>query len=159
MPQKTKKGKYIYRKTKEISFDNIYCVDKDEMKPLIEKYHSDNGDPLLFTNSPICSFAESYFRDKVNFTKTTVKHPFILYSFERYGTHTDAYRKELQDRIISIVNSVEKYGYAKGKYSDKIVCVCVRKDGGYYLISGKHRAAACVAVGMKKIKCNVYKEK
>jgi len=155
---KLKKGKYKFLKVKKIKSDELFSLYKKILEPLVEKYHRHDGDPWLFYNTPIYLFAKEYVDDKKNFVKNLDRSFFVLCSMKRYNYYEEKYKKELAKRIMKIVDSIKKNGYAKGKYKHDLIGIIKREIKGYSLISGKHRAAACLALGMKIIKCNLYKK-
>ncbi len=155
---KLKKGKYKFVKRIKIQSGELYSAPKPGLKVFVEKYNRQDGNPLLFYNTPIYLFAKDYVDNQRGFAARASESRFVKYSMERYNVYTKKYEIELVDRIVSIVKSVRKHRYAKGKFRDKLICVIPRKGGGYELISGKHRAAACLAIGMNRIKCNVYQQ-
>lgn len=152
-----KKGKYKFLRRDFIKFKNLYYVYKPELDHLIKKYHIlNNGDSMLFVNSPIYDFAVKYVTDSLSFASDFENYVFVLYSMERYSCYDKSYAHQLSRRMMNIVDSIRKNGYACGKFKNKLVCVCVRESGGYEVISGKHRLAACLALGTKKVMCNIY---
>jgi len=155
---KLKKGKYRFVRIMKVSSSQLYSLRKSPLDKLVKKYHLHDGNPWLFYNTPIYLFAKDYVANKKGFKNRAMKAPFVQYSMERYNVYTEQYKNNLIQRVISIVKSIKKHRYAKGKYRNKLICVIKRKDGGYELISGKHRAAACLALGMDAIKCNLYKK-
>ena len=154
---KLKKGKYKFVKTVDIDANSLYSVNKPSLSHFVEKYHLKNGDPLLFYNTPIYLFAKSCVDDPKAFARDAGDSSFVQCSMERYNVHTKEYLDELVERMASIVNSIKKHGYAKGKFKNKLIGV-VKNGSRYELISGKHRAAACLSLGIKKVKCNLYKD-
>lgn len=155
---KLKKGKYKFIKVVKIKSDELYSIHKSSLDKFVKKYHRHEGDPLLFYNTPIYLFAKDYIDNKQGFAERARKSPFVQCSMERYNVYTKKYEKELVSRMMNIVRSIRKYRYSRGKFRNKLICVVIKKGGGYELISGKHRAAACLALGMEIIKCNLYKQ-
>ncbi len=133
-------------------------MDKPELCHVVAKYHLHDGNPLQFYNTPIYLCAKDYVRDPKNFTRTLSDSIFVQYSMDRYNYYADEYAKELGRRIRHIVDSINKHGYSKGKYKNKLICVIKKSSKHYVLISGKHRAAACLALKIKKITCNLYED-
>lgn len=153
-----KKGKYKLVKEKTISFDEIYFNSKPELRELVEKYHGTDGDRLLFKNNPIALAAKAYVDNGDEFWSYLKESPFFKMSCERYNCSGDDYLQAIGNRIIDIIKSIKKHGYSQGKFKDKAVGVVIKDNGGYEIISGKHRAAACFALGIKEIKCKTYKK-
>ena len=67
---------------------------------------------------------------------------------------------------MKIVDSIKKHGYAQGKFNKPRYLINVTRGfvspngddaTGYTLLSRKHRAAACVALGMKHIRVKILK--
>lgn len=160
---KLKKGLYQLIGTKYVDTDKIYFRFKENHAGLINKYHINGcGHPMLFKNTPIASFAFDYVKEQLN--SDIYCHRFIGYYCDFYNCYTTEYKQELVKRIISVIKSVEKIGYAEGKYKKRLIGLCEGVNpkygmvDGYELISGKHRCAACIALGKERIKCQIYRQ-
>lgn len=154
---KLKKGKYKLLGVKKIKSESLYSAYKKSQEVFVEKYHKHDGNPLLFYNTPIYIFAKDYVDNGKKFLRRLDSSAFVLCSMERYNHYVEKYKTDLAKRIMKIVDSIRKHGYSTGKYKGKLIGVVQRKTDGYVLISGKHRAAACLALGIKKLKCNLYR--
>lgn len=154
--KKVKKGKYRFLRRSKVKMDRIFINTKPELQSLVEKYHCGTGNPLSFVNSPIARFAQEYVKNPEDIQKNYREHPFVMMSCERYACYEDAYRRDLLSRISSVVDSIRSHGYASGKYTNKLVCLVRLAKGRYEIISGKHRAAGCFALGMDEIDVFVY---
>jgi hypothetical protein len=155
---KLKKGKYKLVGPCKIKTSELYNLYKSSLLSYVKKYHTKDGNPWLFYNGPIYLFAKDYVDNGKEFTSRASESAFVKCSMERYSVYTKKYERELVSRIMNAVDSVRKYGYSKGKFKGKLIGVIRRQQGGYELISGKHRAAACLALGMRKIICKLYRK-
>lgn len=162
---KLKKNKYALVSTITVSTDMIYKRYKPQLENLVLKYHRiDNGHPMLFVNTPIAMFANKYVKIGEDIWDVYKTEPFVLENCEFYNCYDDKYKIEMCKRLIKVVDSVKKRGYLGGKYKNNFIGLCIGVNpkfgavNGYELISGKHRAAAGLAIGMKKMKCRIYKE-
>jgi len=95
-------------------------------------------------------------------------HVFIRYENDRYsdsesvwhGTH----KFNASKRIMNMVNSIREYGYCGGKFDNSRHMIRVSKGfespygndpDGYTLKTRKHRAAACIALGLKNVRVKI----
>lgn len=160
---KLKKNKYRLLGTKKVSIEHIYRKFKPHLEYYIQKYHDNNGDPVLFTNSTIAMFAKKYANIGTKIWDTYQEEPFVRENCEYYKCFDKPYMIRICKRIISVTDSIKSIGYLGGKHKKNLIGLVARtndmgKVDGFNLISGKHRAAGCIANGMKKIKCNIYEE-
>jgi hypothetical protein len=157
------------RYTKEIPTKKLYHIYKPHLKAIYEKYHRHDGNPMLWKNTPLTIFSSEYLRLGKNILKVLDEQPFIRCEYERYfnneNVKNDTHKYIAAQRVMDIVDSIQEHGYLLGKYKKRKGSfkykIRVRKGfvspygsdpNGYSLVSRKHRAAACVALGMKKVK-------
>jgi len=152
----------------KIRINKLYHVYKPSLESCYKKFFGNNGHPLLWRNVPITVFACDYAIKGKNLLKCLDNHTFILYEYDRYDDSesviNDTHKLIAAKRVIKMVDSVKKHGYAEGKYNDKRHLIRVRKGfespfgndrDGFTLLARKHRAAACFALGMDEIKVKV----
>jgi len=150
---------------KQIRTSKLYNIYKPPLKEIYEKYHRHDGNPLLWKNMPITIFASEYLRLGKNILKVLDEQPFIRYEYERYSgwenVENDTHKYIAAQRVMDIVDSIKKHGYLRGKYKKVRFRIRVKRGfvspygsdpKGYTLVTRKHRAAACVALGMEKVK-------
>jgi hypothetical protein len=155
---------------KIIPVDKLYHGYKPGLREFMDKYFRHEGNPLLWINTPICMFACEYVNKGRSILDTLDTTSFIRYEYERYfdaeTVKNDTHKLNAAKRVMKIVDSIRKHGYAKGKYKHKKHLINVARGfvspwgddpGGYSLIGRKHRAAACVALGMTHIKVKVLR--
>ena len=163
-------GQLINKKEKKtriikITIDNLYHGYKEELCLFYKKYFRHDGNPLLWKNVPISLFALDYVKLGHSLLENFDEHPFIAYEYDRYkdaeSVKDDSHKFNAARRIMKMVDSVEKYGYAKGKYDKPKHLIKVKRGfespfgsdpDGYVLLARKHRAAAAYALGLKKIR-------
>lgn len=161
--KKIKKGKYKFVRKGKIPIEYIYQKYNPQWHHLVKTYFKDSS--LLFRNSPICDCAMICLQcgdESIVIAKDIVfvKYQVALYTEagELKEQDIDQYKINLIRRLLKTVTSIKKHGYAKGKYKDRLVCVLESGPSKYEIISGKHRAAAIIAMGNKRMLCNVYRE-
>ena len=159
-----------YIKTIKIPVGHLYHGYKPSLVLYYEKYFCHEGNPLLWINTPICKFAVDYVKKGKKVFHNLDDCDFIKYEYERYSdapaVKNDTHKTKAAHRVIKIIESIRKHGYAEGKFKHQKYLINVIKgfkspygddSHGYTLWTRKHRAAACVALGMKKITVKVYK--
>jgi hypothetical protein len=153
----------------EIYLSDLYLKYKLYYESL-KKYFGTNNHPLWFGNHPLSLFAKDYVDKGKSVLNDLDNHPFILYEYERYrdavSVKNDTHKHVASQRIIDIVDSIKKYGYCVGKYNQPRHMINVIKgfdspygadDKGFTLHTRKHRSAACIALGIKKIRVKIHK--
>ncbi len=152
-----------------IPLAKLYHGYKEKLVPIYDKYFRHNGNPLLWENTPIAIFAVDYAAEGKKILEKLDEHVFIRYEYDRYAdadtVKNDTHKFNAAKRVMSIVDSIRKHGYAKGKFKASNNIVRVMKGfkspygedkDGYTLLSRKHRAAGCVGAGLKEMKVRVY---
>jgi len=156
---------------KTIDINKIYHGYKPSLERFYKKYFKHDGNPLLWKNTPICQFAIDYVKmgDKVLDEQFLDKHFFIRYEYERYSSaesvRNDKHKYKAANRLIKLIESIRKHGYAQGKFNDKRHLIRVEKGfvspygsdpEGYKLLARKHKMSACFALGLQEIKAQVH---
>lgn len=159
-----KKGKYQFVGNIKIKSSQIYLKFNPSHMVYVEKFHRlDNGHPMLLKNCPVTLTAIEFVKMGKKIFDDLDATPYVQYNCAYYGVTSRKHKKRIVKRVVSIVKSIRKHGYAKGKYSNNTIGVIRGVNPyfgnvtGYELISGKHRCAACVALGKKKIKVGLWK--
>tara|TARA_Y100000310_G_scaffold344647_1_gene458524 strand:- start:2398 stop:2904 length:507 start_codon:yes stop_codon:yes gene_type:complete len=147
--------------------NKLYHGYKEELHNMYEKYFLHDGNPLLWKNTPICRFAMDYVKigNKVLDEDFLNKSPFILFEYERYfdadSVKNDTHKYNAAKRLMKVVDSVKKHGYAEGKFDRSRHLIRVKKgfaspygddSDGFTLVARKHKTSAAVALGMKKMR-------
>ena len=152
-----------------IPVDKLYHGYKEELVPFYEKYFAKDGNPLLWKNVPLTIFASDYVKLGKEILKHLDSHCFIQNEYSRYAdaesVKNDTHKFAAARRIMKMVDSVKKHGYAEGKYDKpKHMIKAVKgfespygsdKDG-FTLLARKHRAAAAIALGQREIRVRVF---
>ena len=152
----------------EISLSNLYIRYKPYYEYL-KQYYGNEKHILWFGNHPLSMFARDYVKQGKKVLDNLDNHPFILYEYERYkdapSVKNDTHKFAASKRIMDVVDSIKKHGYCQGKYDYPKYMINVTKGlncpygkdaYGYTLKSRKHRAAACIALGIHCIKVKVF---
>jgi hypothetical protein len=166
------RGDGIGMKFKEIVSiypDQLYHGYKESLSVFYRKYFGKEGNILLWRNVPLTMFAVDYVRRGRAVLDKLDEHPFIQYEYERYAdskeVQNDTHKFAAAERIIKMVDSIRKHGYAKGKYGKPRYMIRVAQGfcapygsdpNAFTLLSRKHRAAACVALGMDHFSVRVH---
>ena len=152
----------------KIPTDKLYHRYKKSLDSYYEKYFRHEGNPLLWINTPICRFAIDFVTKGTSVLNYLDDHDFIKYEYDRYcdaeSVKNDTHKLVAAQRVIDIIESIRKHGYARGQYNHPRYLINVTKGfespygddpDGYTLWTRKHRAAACIALGMKKMKVKI----
>tara|TARA_Y100000310_G_C20527434_1_gene736769 strand:+ start:516 stop:1016 length:501 start_codon:yes stop_codon:yes gene_type:complete len=163
---------YAFVRIEYIKPNQLYAKYKPDLEPYYDKYFRHEGNCLLWKNIPITLFAEDYVKMGQRVLEHLNQHPFIQYEYERYSdspsVKNDTHKHAAANRVIKMIESVKRHGYAEGKFKDKKHVIRVYKgfespwgndSDGYTLISRKHRAAACVGLSLSKFKVRVHEIK
>ena len=154
---------------KIINLDYLYCGYKESLIPYYDKYFfHGSGNILNFKNAPITLFAIDYVKIGKKVLDNLDSHVFIKYEYERYAdaesVKNDTHKYKAAQRVIDIVDSIRKYGYCCGKYDHSKHMIRVKTGfvspygddpNGFTLYTRKHRAAACIALGIKEVRVKV----
>lgn len=135
---------------------------------LYDKYWRKDGNYLSMRNHPLAQFAEDYVKHGRGVLENLDDHIFVKYEYDYYRNSptviNDTHKHNATKRIMDMVDSVKKYGYCEGKYNKEKHLIRVWRvidskyipdKETYVLKSRKHRASACCALGIKKIKVKV----
>jgi len=156
---------------KTIDINRIYHGYKPELEIYYEKYFKKDGHRLLWKNTPICQFAIDYVKmgDKVLDEQFLDENFFIRYEYDRYASaesvRNDKHKYKAANRLIKLIESIRKHGYAQAKFSGTRHLIRVEKGfvspygsdpEGYKLLARKHKMSACVALGLQEIKVQVH---
>ncbi len=153
------------RKVIKIPIEKLYHPYKESLQPFYDKFFVQDENPLLWKNVPISVFACDYLRLGDEVTDMLDDHPFIRYEYERYHDSetvlNDTHKFIAAQRVIKMVKSVKKHGYAEGKYNSPRHLIRVSRGfsspygkdkEGFTLLARKHRASACLALGINSIR-------
>ena len=161
---------------KIINLDYLYYGYKESLIPYYDKYFfHGNGHILNFKNAPITLFAIDYVKMGKKVLDNLDSHVFIKYEYDRYSdaesVKNDTHKYKAAQRIIDIVDSIRKYGYCEGRYDHSRYMIRVKEGfvssyeneptaygndpNGFTLHTRKHRAAACIALGIKEVKVKI----
>jgi hypothetical protein len=161
---------------KIINLDNLYYVYKESLISYYDKYFfHGNGHLLNFKNAPITLFAIDYVKIGKKVLNNLDSHIFIKYEYDRYSDAesvlNNTHKYKAAQRIIDIVDSIRKYGYCCGIYDTNKHLIRVKNGffssygneptaygndpNGFTLYTRKHRAAACIALGIKEVRVKV----
>ena len=161
---------------KIINLDYLYYGYKESLIPYYDKYFfHGSGHILNFKNAPITLFAIDYVKMGKKILDNLDSHVFIKYEYDRYSdaesVKNDTHKYKAAQRIIDIVDSIRKYGYCEGKYDHYRYMIRVKEGfvssyenepssygndpDGFTLHTRKHRAAACIALGIKEVRVKI----
>jgi len=153
----------------KISLLKLYIRYKPYYETL-KKYYGKEEPILWFGNHPISIFARDYVEQGNKILDNLDNHVFILYEYERYKdsvfVKNDTHKYIASKRIINIVDSIKRHGYCGGKYKNPRYMINVtcgfsspygKDKEGYTLHARKHRAAACLALGVNNVNVKVFK--
>lgn len=151
-----------------INLDKLYFPYKENLVEYYDKYFIKDGHVLNFKNFPLTIFAVDYVRLGKKVLDDLDNHVFIRYEYDRYSdadtVKDDTHKYNATKRIMDLVDSIKKYGYCEGKFNHSRHMIRVSRrfsspyfddDNGYTLKTRKHRAAACIALGIKNIRVKV----
>jgi len=150
----------------KVPVERFYAKYKEDQRKYFDKYCRHDGNPLLFKNTPIAMFIEKYLKIGKDIMKCLDDQPYIQYSCERYNKYRKKYKKKISKQLISLFHSIQKHGYAKGKFNSPRHMIRVKAGfvspygddpEGYTLVARKNRAAVCVNT-KKRIKCQLCRK-
>jgi len=154
----------------KIKSADLYFPYKPKQEEFYKKFfHWEADNPLWFYNTPIFLFAQEYAKIRRSILDHIQETAFIQYIFERYKVPSKkkkAVALENATRLMNLFDSIKKHGYAKGKFDKPSFLINIIRGSKspylmdksvYTLYTHKHRAAACLALGMKRIRVKVYR--
>lgn len=148
---------------KKVHVDKIYMKFWDSLLPCVENYHQHEGHPMHIYNCPIYLAARDYVVRGKAILKDIDAIPFVQKNCHYYNDYSKAYKTRVIKRLIACVESIRKHGYLKGEFKRRFPGLAIDVNNhfgsvnGYEIISGKHRIAAVVALGRKRIKCDIWR--
>ena len=151
-----------------IDLNNLYFPYKEDLVEYYDKYFAKDGNVLNFKNHPLTIFAKDYVRLGKRVLDNLDDHVFIKYEYDRYRdadtVKNNTHKHNATKRIMNLIDSIKKYGYCEGRFNHSRFMIRVNKvfkspygdnENGYTLKTRKHRAAACIALGIKNVKVRI----
>jgi len=151
-----------------ISTSDLFFPYLEYLEHFYQNYWRKDGNYLWFGNHPLAQFAEDYIKYGKKVLDDLDNHIFIKYEYDRYSESptviNDTHKYKASQRIMTMVDSIRKYGYCQNKYDKSKYLIRVFRATDYRYIPGKevyvlksrkHRASACCSLGIKEIKVKV----
>lgn len=167
----------INKEIKEIDIRLIYFSYQEWWTPYLKYWRKNNGSVSRYINCPWALFIEDYVKLKDKIWNNLDDHICIKWERDMFLTADKSAKKivnrskskkgfsaiRIAKRLINLADSINRYGYCEGKFTDDDLVNVVSgyvspHDGskGYKLLKGNHRMAVCAGLGMKKIKVKCW---